>query len=705
MPNETAFTRVRERLRRATRRAAERAHRVLRASPHGAAPAAAPETPPRPAARWRKPVLWTAGIFGGLIAAVALFLLFVDWNALRGPIGRYASGRLHREVVIAGDLQVRPWSWSPSATVNGLRIGNPAWAGPGPMAQIDRLMVQIRLPALLRGHVDIMQVRADRPDVRLKRDAQGRASWDFSDGREKQPPMRLPPIRRFIIDDGHLRMEDAQRKLTFTGTISASETLGAANRGFQLSGDGALNRAPFHLRVTGGPLLNVDRARPYPFDADIRAGATRIVARGDVPKPFDLGQLRMSGSATGPDLADLYDLTGVTLPNTPPYRLSARFVRNERTYRFEGMTGRIGDSDVAGTMTVDTSGARPKLDAQMASRSLDFDDLATVFGGAPKTGPGETASPQQVAIGRQMAAQQRLFPDATLKVDRLRAMDADVTYRAASIRDAPIPLRSGSVKLNLDRGLLTASDLKMDLPKGSIAGVVRLNARGATPVTDLDLRLSGARLEQLIPVMDGQTPLTGALVARVKLRGTGDSVHRAASTADGQAVVLVPGGEIRQAFAELLGVNVVKGLGLLLSKDQQTTPIRCAVADFRAEGGVLRADNIVFDTGPVVGVGAGVIDLRNERVDLRIKGKPKKAQLVRVIAPVTVSGPLSAPKFGVETDKAIAQGGLAVALGALATPIAAILPFVDPGLAKDAACGSLVANAAQHGAPVKTAAR
>ena len=36
---------------------------------------------------------------------------------------------------------------------------------------------------------------------------------------------------------------------------------------------------------------------------------------------------------------------------------------------------------------------------------------------------------------------------------------------------------------------------------------------------------------------------------------------------------------------------------------------------------------------------------------------------------------------------------------------AAILPFIDPGLAKDANCAGLIAEAGRQGAPVKTAAR
>jgi uncharacterized protein involved in outer membrane biogenesis len=668
--------------------------------PPSGPPAGAPKPPHR-----RRALYWTGGILALLAAAVAAFLLIFDWNMLRGPIGRYASARLHREVAITGDLNAHIWSWTPSATARGIRIGNPPWAQKKPMATIDRLAVQIRLLPLLRGHVDLMLVEADKPRADLLRDRRGRATWDFSDGRKPGAAMRLPPIRKFVIDDGKLRIVDQKRGLIFNGTIDASEKLGAANRGFQLRGDGSLNRAPFRLEVTGGPLLNIDRDRPYPFAAEVRAGATFITAKGQVTRPFDLGHLAMNATARGQDLADLYELTGVTLPNTPPYRLSAHFTRDGTLYRFAGLSGRVGDSDLAGRMAVDVAGGRPKLNATLATRSLDFDDLAAVFGGAPKRGAGETASPQQVATGQAMAAQRRLFPDATLKVDRLRAMDARVDYRAHAVRDAPIPLRSGSVKLVLDHGLLTADPVAFELPQGRIAGAVKLNARSATPVTDLDLRLSNARLEQLVPVRGGERPLSGALVGRIKLHGAGDSVHRAAANASGQVTVVAPGGEIRKAFAELMGVNVIKGLGLLWLKDQSATPIRCAVADFHALNGVLVADTMVLDTGPVVAKGSGTINLGAERVDLRLKGHPKKFRIGRLSMPITVKGPLAAPKVGVEPDGAVAQGGAALALGGLLSPLAAILPFVDPGLAKNAPCGALVAEAGHRGAPVKVAGR
>jgi hypothetical protein len=365
----------------------------------------------------------------------------------------------------------------------------------------------------------------------------------------------------------------------------------------------------------------------------------------------------------------------------------------------------VGDSDLAGRLSVTTGGARPFLSAELASRSLDFDDLGALLGAAPKAGPGETASPQQAAKARTMIAQRRILPDAPLDVRRMRAMDADVTYTARSIRDAPVKLTSGAVHVKLDDGLLRADPLRFDLPQGRVAGHVSLDARKAVPFTDLDLRLSNARIEQLMPMqVAGSAPVTGAIVGRAKLAGSGDSVHKALAHADGQVTLVAPGGEIRKAFAELAGVNVVKGLGLLMKHDTSTTPIRCAVADFRTEGGVMRADQIVVDTGPVLIKGSGTVNLGSEQIDFKARGHDKKFRFFRVLLPVKATGPMSAPKLGVEPGAAIAQGGIAAALGSALSPLAAVLPFVDPGLAKNADCQALLADAAHDGAPVKQVA-
>ena len=642
----------------------------------------------------RRALAWTGGVIAAFVIAFALFLTFFDWNLARGPIGRFASAQMHRPVSIDGDLKVHLLSWEPSATIEKLTIGNPAWAGPGHTLSVERLLVQIKLTPLFRGRLILLRLEATRPDIFLRRDLQGRATWDFSGGEPKRKPLKMPPVRRFVIDDGHLVWIDDEHKLKVNATLDASERRGAVNRGFQLVGDGSLNGQPFLLKVLGGPLLNVDPKKPYPFNADIRSGPTRVTAQGDIPKPFDLGQLTVNLAATGPDLEQLHDLTGLAFPNTPPYQLRGRLVRDEQLYTLQNLAGRIGRSDVAGVLSVDTADKRPYLKADLRSHSLDFRDMAYLFGARPAI-PGVVAAPAQPAGPRT------LMPDATLKVDRIRAQDGEVRFRADSIHDAFVPLRAADVVVKLDHGLLVGQQLTFDLPQGRIQGQGQLDARGATPVTDLDLRLTGARIEQLLSLKAG-APVTGALIGRLRLRGVGDSVHKAAASANGEVEVVVPGGEIRKAFAELLGIDVTKGLGLLWAKNQDKTEIRCAVADFKAQNGLLTADRVVFDTGPVLATGSGTVNLGTEQVDFRIDGHPKQFRLVRLTAPITIKGSiLGPPKIGVQTGRAITQGGFAAVLATVASPLAAILPFVDVGLAKDAACGAMIAEAGRQGAPVK----
>ena len=650
----------------------------------------------------RRTLGWLAGVVTILAVAIAVLFAIWDWNWFRGPVERAASARLHRPVTISGNLNAAIWSFQPSFSVDGVHLANPAWAGGTDMANIRRISVRIRLLPLLRGRLDLSLLRFDQPNLALYADARGRTNWDFSEGRV-QPPLKLPPIRDFIIDDGRVKFFDVGRKLRFTGAINASEKLGADNRGFGLMGQGTINSAPFRMNVTGGPLINIRRDRPYPFDADIRAGDTYLSARGAVPRPFDLGDFYMNASARGPDMAALFPLMGVALPNTPPYSLRGRLIRDGFIWRIDDLGGRVGDSDLSGHLSVDTKSKRPFLKADLKSNSLDFDDLGALFGGAPAVGPGETASAEQKVMHAKLAAQQRMLPDAPLDVTRMRAMDADVTYKALSIRDAPVKLASGSARLKLNEGLLVIEPVSLELVQGRVAGRVALDARKATPVTELDLRLSRARIETVLPLrFDGAPPLTGVVVGRAKLSGAGDSLHKAFAAANGQVVMVAPGGEIRKAFAELAGTNIIKGLGLLNKQDM--TPVNCAVASFDTRAGVMRADRIIVDTGPVLIKGQGTINLDTEHMDFHFRGHNKKFRLVRVLLPIEVKGPIIAPKLGVEPGAALAQGGGSLALSALLTPLAAILPFVDPGLAKDANCSALLAEAGRQGAPLGAAA-
>ena len=654
------------------------------------------------AASEKRAVRWLGLAFAILTAAIVLFFAVFDWDWVRGPVARFASDATGRRVRIDGHLKVHLLTMTPRVTVGGLKIGQPSWAGDGDMAEVEELIVEAKLLPLLTGHVVMPLLELDKPNFDLRHDAKGRSNWSLGNGAKGG---KLPPIQRFVVNDGHIHYVDLPRKLTITGMIDTNERAGGASaHAFSLNGEGSINTKPFTIRVSGGPLINVKLNAPYPFSGDVRAGETHIVATGTIGKAFDLSTFNTQLHLTGRDLGDLYDLTGLVLPNTPAYELQGKLDHSGKEYDFTGIAGRIGGSDLRGRFSVSTASGRPFVNAWLRSRTLDFKDMSALFGAAPGGKGKASAKPAQKAASAALAAQQRFLPDAPLATDRIQKMDARLDYAAESVTDTFLPLRHVQLKLKLDHGLLTADPLDFDFPQGRLTSQISLNGRGKVPVTSLDARLSNAELKNFVPSSKGaEAPIEGLFAARVKLTGAGDSVHRAAANSDGAVTLVIPHGHMRQAFAELLGVNAGKGLSLLLSKNNAQTEVRCGVAAFDVRHGEMAARNIVFDTDVVRVNGTGSANLGSESFDLTFKGDTKKARLLHVWLPITVHGHFRSPQIGVQPGPAVAQGGVALALGAVLGPLAAILPFVDPGLGKSADCAALMAEAKSSPAPVKSA--
>lgn len=630
-----------------------------------------------------------ASVTLALVALVVLFLLLFDWNMLRGPIGRWASAKYDREIAIQGDLDVRLFSWTPSATVNGLKIGGPTWAREEDTATVERIDASVRLRRLFAGQIEMPLLAFTRPDVTLIATEDGRKSWELNpNAPDDGEGMKLPLINQLIITDGHISLDEQLRGLTLDATVTAREGATEADgaSGFLLQGEGSLNGAPVTLKIEGGPFVNIRRDRPYMFTADLSGAGSRLTAEGSITRPFDLGQFTSALSLNGRDLADLYLITGIALPNTPPYRLAGTLTRDDALFTFNDFTGRVGSSDLSGDLRVDKVGDRRRVEAQLVSRRLDIDDLAAVLGAEPRvTASGDTT----VTSG----ARGKLLPDAPLQTERLRAMDGSLTFRAETVKANDLHIRRVNLGAELDGGVLNLDPVSFTFNRGELNGTARINATRDVPYSSIDFRLAGYPLESIIPARDGTAPLSGRALGRARLEGSGASIHDFAAGSRGSISLVVPQGTMRAAFAELLGINASAGLLRLLRGDQSTTELRCAVADFDVAGGVARARTLVIDTDVVLARGTGAINLGAETLDLRIDGESKKPRLLRIWAPITVRGSLTAPRIGVDTGALIAQGGLAAVIGAVAAPVAALFAFVDPGLEKDANCGALIASA------------
>ena len=632
-----------------------------------------------------------------LIAAIAL-LPASFWRWL---IVHEVSSATGRPAHIAGDVKVRLFSFNPELSVEGLSVANPQWAGPRDMLSVKKFDATLSLKSLLRFHLIFPQVTIDTPAIDVQRDSAERTNWDFSragNHKASQPagePLHLPVIQQLNLVNGTLTAVDRIRKLTFNGQVSVAETQNSAdNHALKLRGSGTLNGKPFQLHLDGEPLIGVQPSKPYGFEVSVTAADIKLSAHTNIPHPFDFAVLQSRFHLSGSDLADVYYLTGLALPNTSPYDVSGTLVRDKLRFKVDDFRGKLGGSDVTGSLAIDTARKRPKLTATLVSKQLNLADLAAPLGteATPARKSNTLATPPAAAAAPPPAL---LLPDADLQVQRVRGMDADVHYDAASVTTSKMPMNKVHFHLTLDNGKIALDPLAFALPQGELSGTVTIDAQGAIPQTSIDMKLSNVDLAQFKAKSAKEAPFEGKLLGRIKLQGSGTSVHKTAADANGDITLVIPKGEMREALAELTGIDVSRGLGLILTKNEQNTELRCGVANFSANKGDLTATTFLIDTTNVLVTGQGKIDLNNESLDLSLRGQPKQVRLLRLRTPITLRGTLSQPKIGVDAGKLAAQTGGAVALGTLLTPVAALLAFVDGGLAKDANCAALIGQTEQ----------
>ncbi|MGO1003010.1 AsmA family protein [Lysobacter sp. CA196] len=649
-----------------------------------------PPSAPAPAEQsWRTRLRrhpWRA-LLTALALAIVVLLLLWDWNWFKGPIERQVEARTGRRFEIAGNLDV-DLGRVPVIRADGLSFANADWAKQPLMASAQRLEIAVEFWPLLKGEVRVPNIRLIQPRLNLQSDPKHGGNWKF--GRDGGG--ELPVFRRIWIDDGRLRFLDAAGKTDIDLAVASR----AARREdaappVEVEGGGRWKNNRFTLQGRAeSPLELRDAQRPYRMNLRAVAGATRAHARGELVDPFHLGDFDLQLALAGKNLADLYPLIGIAIPPTPPYALDGRLSRDGVRWNYDRFTGKVGDSDLAGSASVDTGGPRPYLRADLVSKRLDMDDLAGFVGAPPQTGRGESTNPELAAEHARLEASAKLLPATPYQLDKLRAMDADVKLKAARINAPGWPLDDMQAHLLLENGLLKLDPLNFGVADGDIRSIVSMDARRSPIRTRADITARRLTLSKLLPKVKLAEDAVGKVGGRIALTGNGNSIATMLASSDGDVAVGMGQGQISNLLMEFAGLDLAEILKFKLTHDRKI-PIRCAFGDFAVADGVMTARALAFDTSDTILVGSGTIDLGEEKLDLLIRPRPKDRSLLALRTPLTVTGSFKQPNARPDFKRLGLRGAVAVALGSIAPP-AALLATIELGPGKDAGCAAHVVN-------------
>jgi len=638
----------------------------------------------------RRALKWTVGTLALVLAVVALLAAaaaLAQSNHFRALLIRFVAARIGRPLHIEGALEAHLLSLTPRLIAEGVTIDNPPWMPPGPTAEIAKLSLSFDLWPLFANSFVIRSLDARGATLHLQRNAEGRANWQAHEPGSAAAAGGPPLIHALSMPEAHLELDDVRRNLKFAGTVSAQDAPGNGDvKPLHIEGAGKLNGKAASFALNGDALATVTAEQAYRFAFDERSGGSRLSGRGALPRPFDFHEVDATFEASGGNLKDLYYLVGLSMPNSGSFRLSGTFARRGRHFQYSDLLVNSGQSDMRGTVSIESSHGASKLQADLHSQTLRLADL-----GAQAANRAAAQEPKPL-----------LLSDAALPLTGIRRADAIVDLHAQNLIVGHMTLHALAAHLTIDHGLLTLAPLSASYPEGKASGRVRFDATHELPAAELDLSIANLRLGQFDRKGAGQPPFDGLMQARLMLKGHGSSLHQFAASSNGTVTAVLPHGAIRASFAELAGMDLTRGLGLMLRKDQQETGIRCGIASFAVHDGTMDTQSLVIDSDPVLITGTGQIHLDSEALELAIRGQPKHLRLLRLHAPVLIRGTLVHPSIGLDAHGAPPQTGAAVALGVVLAPLTAVLGFVDPRLAKDTDCAALLAEGKTDGVAVGT---
>jgi len=650
------------------------------------------------------------GLLATLIAIPVIAIIFIltfDWNKARPWLNAKVSEAIERPFAIRGNLAVewevpakrmapsdrhlRDWLPWPHLIANDVHVGNPASMKQMDMARVRQFSFSLNPFGLLHHTIGIPVLRFDAPYVELQRTDASHYNWAYKKKDDKESKWELD-LERVVLTDGVLRVVDAVTKADVTAHIRTLDKDAKYGIGFKV--EGSYNGAP----VTGGgkvgQVLSLkDQNTPYPVQADMRSGQSRIAVEGTVTSPAKLAAVDLQLTLAGRSMARLYNFTGITLPETPAFstsgHLKGELDREYGRWTYDNFKGKVGDSDIGGKLVYEGGKPRGKLTGNVATRQLLFSDLAPLIGGdsneSKKARGVDTVQPGG-----------KVLPVEEFRTERWKAIDADVRYTAEKIRrEKTLPINKLSTHLIMKDGVISLAPLDFGVAGGTLRSTIRLDGSGAKGNTIAATAKVAARhiqIKQLFPTIEKMQATVGQINGDAQLSATGTSVAALLGSSNGEVKALVSEGTISKMLLEMAGLNVGNIVVTKLFGDK-TVQLNCLAADFDVNKGVAQSNVFVVDTEEAIITVGGTVNLANEQLDFTIKPETKALRLFTLRAPLYVRGPFSKPDVSVDKKTLALKAGGAAVLATVAAPVAALLPLINTGPGEQSPCGRLVALA------------
>jgi uncharacterized protein involved in outer membrane biogenesis len=638
-----------------------------------------------------------------LLALVVVLLSVFDWNQVKPWINQRASEATGRPFAINGDLSMswrrpeqpmlgwRRWVPWPHLRAYDITFGNPDWATTGPMmAQVQQLDFSLDLWRLLQKTISINALVLTEPRLALELNKDGENNWTFKKREDQAPSAWQLVLEDISITRGTVRFVDPVKKADVAVRIDT--LVDDENRdgiGWKVSGK--LNNETVSGGGQAGALLSLQkRDVEYPVQAELKVGMTEITVKGTFTDPAHFSKLDVNLRILGASMSQLFPLTGLVLPATPKFSTEGRVVgkigRGDTHLRYEKFKGKVGSSDIGGTLEYIQQQPRPMLRGEVVSTYLNLKDLGALLG-------ADSAEEQKKRGEVPKQPPGKVLPVAEFKTERWDKIDAQVQFTGKKIiRSEDLPIDNLFTKVQMKNGVLTLAPLDFGVAGGRLTSELTIDGRSKPAKAQMKIAARDVKIKELFPKVKEMQASLGQIHGNAQLTAAGESVAALLASSNGEIKALISQGSISKFILEAMGLNIGSAVMVKLFGDSQVQ-LNCMASDFSVTNGLMQTRVFIVDTEDATIHVNGQINLAKEELNLTILPQSKGVRIISLRSPLYARGTFKNAEVGVDKGAVALRAGTAVALGTAAAPLAALLALINPGPAEDSLCAELLAQA------------
>ncbi|MEZ9537996.1 AsmA family protein [Shewanella sp. 10N.286.51.B8] len=579
-----------------------------------------------------KALKWLLAIVASVILLLVIYLtVFFDPNSFKPQIVDAVKKQTGRDFVISQDLS---WSFFPTLGINlgGISLSNPENFSPSTLVEVNQAVASVALMPLLSQQVEIAQLSLDGLTMNIVTKKDGSTSFDGLGGAASP---ETTTASEPASSANTLELQSLQ-----IGGVSITNTT------INVIDEAAETKQIFSLNSLTLGEFSLGNAADFAYEFTAQMPDMMLASSGN-------GQLTISEDLTQVIMADLTintDVTGEAIPNKS---VSSQLITDINVAldakKLDVAIKQLSAMDISATgdVSVNYGATIPKINLQLDVGDIDVDKLLP-----PSETEAKAEDTEQVA-----ASKPAVEPD----LSALKTIDLTLGMSVKSIKVANLLTQNWVMKAKVKDGVADLTQFSANLYEGSIKATAQLDGRQKVASYRFDETLTGVQFRPLLKDAADIDLISGA--ANFKISGSGKSL-----IPDNLKKNLLAQGNFEIADGSLYGVNIpqmirsaqdkLKGDLSAKNTEELKTDFTSLTGSFSLKNAVATNPDLAMASPLIRLSGNGSANIDNETVDYKLTtsvvgslaGQGGEDALAGVDIPLTITGSMKDPKFGIDTS-------------------------------------------------------